>query len=84
MDLLTSDQKNELIANKILKEHLDDKIEYYVAIATIVRYSVPVEFTELDRVDFVAVWISKSDTDIIGLAARANISVHDVCESGGQ
>jgi hypothetical protein len=80
MDLLTSDQKNELSANAILREHLEAKIDYYVYIAKTVRLSVPKEFTDLDRVDFVIVWINKSDKDIIGIAGRASMSIRDVCE----
>lgn len=82
MDLLTSEQKNELNANAILRKHLDSKIEYYVYIARTIRAGIPKEFkfTELDIVDFVISWISKSDPDIIGIGAIANMSAHDVCE----
>jgi hypothetical protein len=77
MELLTLDQRNKLEAAPQVYDHLQQLRPFYLSIARRVLRDEK-ELEEIDRVDFVALFIKKYDKDVFGLDGKG-MSVDEIC-----
>jgi hypothetical protein len=77
VELLTLDQLNRLDTTPQVCSHFNRVRLYYLSLARRVL-SEDKEMAEIDRVDFVALYIKKYDRDVSGLDGKG-MSIEEIC-----